>query len=308
MYRYQIDQWLLFFYFYCFVGWVWESAYVSAKKKRWVNRGFMQGPFLPIYGTGAVVILLATIPVKDRPWLVFLMGMAAATVLEYITGVCMEKLFHVRYWDYSRKPLNLNGHICLGASLGWGVFSVLLVEVIHVPVEQAIFLIPQMWSEILSLVLTVGVTADFTRSFSEAMDLKEALARLTSSNEQIRTLQKRLEVVSAFAGQSLEEYQELGLSKKRQFEAKLELWQERRRKQLAELWSKVNESIEKGKDKADELQDYKNQVELEMRNLEARTKKLYGHAARLLKRNPDSVSKRYGEALQQLKDLMKPKK
>jgi len=72
---------------------------------------------LPIYGTGAVIILLATIPVRDSLWLVFLLGMLAATALEYVTGAAMEALFKVRYWDYSKQPFNLNGYICLTSSL-----------------------------------------------------------------------------------------------------------------------------------------------------------------------------------------------
>ena len=95
------------------------------KKGRWVNRGFLNGPFLPIYGFGAVTILISTMSVRDSVPLIFLLGMLGATVLEYVTGACMERMFHVRYWDYSNQKLNLNGHICLTSSLAWGIFSVL---------------------------------------------------------------------------------------------------------------------------------------------------------------------------------------
>ena len=122
VYAYNVTQWLLFFYLYSFVGWVWESCYVSVKKGRWVNRGFLNGPFLPIYGFGAVTILISTMSVRDSVPLIFLLGMLGATVLEYVTGACMERMFHVRYWDYSNQKLNLNGHICLTSSLAWGIF------------------------------------------------------------------------------------------------------------------------------------------------------------------------------------------
>ena len=93
MYVYSLGQWLLFFFLYCFLGWVWESCYVSAKRRQWVNRGFLHGPMLPIYGTGAVIILLATIPVRDSLWLVFLLGMLAATALEYVVaGMCGSRI------------------------------------------------------------------------------------------------------------------------------------------------------------------------------------------------------------------------
>ena len=71
MYNYSISQWLLFFYIYCFIGWIWESCYVSVHEKKWVNRGFLHGPFLPIYGTGAIAILWATLPVANNYFLIF---------------------------------------------------------------------------------------------------------------------------------------------------------------------------------------------------------------------------------------------
>ena len=135
MYEYTPVQWLLFFYVYCFLGWCWETAFVSINKKKFVNRGFMVGPWLPIYGSGAVAVLWIVLPVRDNIFLVFLFGMLAATILEYCTGTVMEALFKVRYWDYSNHPFNINGHVCLLCSLGWGVFSVLLAYVLHRPVE-----------------------------------------------------------------------------------------------------------------------------------------------------------------------------
>ena len=114
---YTIHQWLLLFYLYCFAGWIWESCYVSLKKRKWINRGFLKGPLLPIYGSGAIVVLVSTIMVQNNTFLIFIIGMIAATILEYITGELMERIFHVRYWDYSDKPFNINGHICLLSSL-----------------------------------------------------------------------------------------------------------------------------------------------------------------------------------------------
>ena len=135
MQTYYLSQWVLFFFFYSFVGWIWESCYVSVRKRRWVNRGFMHGPMLPIYGSGALAVLVSTIGVRENMALTFLLGMTAVTILEYVTGAVMERLFHVRYWDYSGQPFNLHGYISLASSLCWGCFSVLLVRVIHVPIE-----------------------------------------------------------------------------------------------------------------------------------------------------------------------------
>ena len=120
MHVYTTGQWVLLFFFYCFCGWVWESCYVSICQRRWVNRGFLNGPLLPIYGCGAILILFVTLPVEDNLYLVWLLGMLAATALEYVTGAAMEALFKVRYWDYSQHRFQLNGYICLSSSLAWG--------------------------------------------------------------------------------------------------------------------------------------------------------------------------------------------
>ena len=86
MYEYSVFEWISFFMIYCFLGWMFESLYVSWECKKWVNRGFLNGPFLPIYGFGAIIMLFVDLPVKNNIILIFLFGMMAATILEYITG------------------------------------------------------------------------------------------------------------------------------------------------------------------------------------------------------------------------------
>ena len=141
--NYTISQWCLFFYLYSFIGWVWESAYVSVHQKRFVNRGFLKGPFLPIYGSGALCVLAAVLPVREDPVKTFLVGMLAATVLEYITGAFMERIFRIRYWDYTGKFLNVNGHVCLASALCWGVMSLILTRGVHFYLSEAVCAIPQ---------------------------------------------------------------------------------------------------------------------------------------------------------------------
>ena len=185
---YAVSQWLIFFFIYCFLGWIWECCYVSVRKHKWVNRGFLHGPFLPIYGSGAIVILISTIAVKDIVPLVFLLGMVSSTILEFCTGCCMEKLFGVRYWDYSNLPLNFKGHICFFISLAWGAFSILLVCVIHKPIEAAVLMIPRTIADIIAVVLAIYMAADFAVSINEAMDLKATLEKFTKENEQLQML------------------------------------------------------------------------------------------------------------------------
>lgn len=204
MYQYVTMQWILFFYIYCFIGWVWESCYETVRYHKWVNRGFMHGPFLPIYGFGAISMLLVSIPVRENLILVFLFGMIAATVLEYFTGTVMERLFHVRYWDYSKEFLNLNGHICLKCSIAWGFFSILLVRIIHLRVEKLVFLIPEQMEHIVTVVLTLIIVSDFTVSFYEAMDLRRLLDSLLAGNEELLKLHEQLEGIAALMNEDKE--------------------------------------------------------------------------------------------------------
>ena len=306
---YHIISWFLI---YSFLGWVWESCYVSAKNREWINRGFLHGPMLPIYGSGAIIVLICTIGVRDQIVLIFLFGMIGATILEYVTGACMERLFRVRYWDYSHMPLNLKGYICLPVSLGWGVFSVLLVRVIHVPIENLVLQIPERIAEVVSVVCSSAFAVDFTLSFSEAMDLRDMLIRLSDSNEKIQRLQKRLEVVSAFAEDGLMQYQmkreERKMSRKEFLERMIERQRENRRMMLVELIDRVNESIDAGLEKREELQKIKTQIEQEFKNIGSLTNRAARRSARLLHRNPNTVSKRYAEALKQVQEMLKKKK
>ena len=186
-----VAQWLLYFFFYCFVGWVWETCYVSIRKREWVNRGFLRGPWLPIYGFGAVLILIFTFPVRNSLWLTYLVGMIGATVLEYVTGTVMEAVFHVRYWDYSDQPLNVHGHICLGVSLGWGVFSLLMVRVIHQPVTALLQRLPEPAVLVLDAVLLALFAADVVTSVKAALNLKKLLAKVEEGIAHFQELERK---------------------------------------------------------------------------------------------------------------------
>ena len=289
MYSYSTMQWVLFFYVYCFLGWIWESGYVSARERKWTNRGFMHGPFLPIYGSGAIMILLATIPVKDNLLLIFFMGMIAATILEYFTGAAMERLFHVRYWDYSNQFCNLNGYICLKCSLAWGGFSILMVRFIHVPVERCILWIPHTLEEIIAFVLTLVFVADFALSFREAMDFRNMLESLTENNEEIRRLVKRMEVISAFAEEDIEEFRE-------NITTRLEESKERAIAAKQEAVQRFTEAKENAGEKKEMLRQKLERM---------RSSREYHRANSIMRRNSIVTTEKYREALEQLRERRK---
>lgn len=190
----HFNQWVLLFFLYSFCGWIWESCFVSVRKRQWVNRGFLHGPLLPIYGFGAIFILLVTLPARDNLVLVWILGVIAATVLEYITGAIMERLFKVRYWDYSNQKFNVNGHICLSSSIAWGFFSIFLVQFLHPLAERLLICIPTLLVEPIILVLIIGFTIDIVRSVQAALDLKQLLIKLTEENEELGRLAHKAEL------------------------------------------------------------------------------------------------------------------
>ena len=208
MYVYTPGQWALLFFFYCFCGWVWESCYVSAKQRQWVNRGFLHGPLLPIYGSGAIIILFVTLPVADNLWLVYILGMLAATLLEYVVGAVMEQLFKVRYWDYTKQPCNLHGYICLTSSIAWGFFSILLVRFIHPPIDRLLHKLPDLLVNPLAGVIAALFIWDTVKSTRAAIDLREVLTKLTEENEELRKLAQKAEAAQARTEEELRAFRE----------------------------------------------------------------------------------------------------
>lgn len=267
MYEYTLEQWLLFFYFYCFCGWIWECCYVSVRLKKWVNRGFMHGPLLPIYGSGAIVVLFAALPVRDNVALIFLFGMIAATILEYFTGAAMEKIFHMRYWDYTGKPFNLNGHICLFCSIGWGLFSIALIKFVHNPIEHIVLNIPETITDIMAFAITVAAVVDFTQSFNAAMNLREMLEKATENNEKLKTLEKRMDVVAAVVDDDLQQIREAAA------------------KRLHDIEEYVhNPKLKKFKKISERLH--------------------IARSVRILRANPTAMSKEFAQALQEIKEVI----
>lgn len=294
MYTYHFIQWLFFFYIYCFFGWCFESTYVSIVDKKWTNRGFMKGPWLPIYGSGAIVILWAALPVKDNLVLVYLVGAIAATALEYVTGVCMEALFKVRYWDYSNRKFNFQGHICLTSTITWGFLSIAMVYGFHRPVEKFVLSIPEELLSVITLLLTAVIAADFVSSFRTAMDIRDLLIKAEEMKKELKRLQKRIDVYEAIALDELKQHRE-------QREQRLEDIEQDIRKRLerikhTELASDVAEKLF---EKKEELSELKLKYMCHREEYHSRFSR---DKYKMLHRNPSANSIKYKEFLEELKE------
>lgn len=129
---------LLLFFLVSFLGWIWEVCLYLVREQRFVNRGILTGPWLPIYGAGALFLyfLLRRLPRKILP--VFLVSMAVCSALEYGAGWALETMWGVRWWDYREMPWNLDGRICLLSCLLFGAGGVLLYFVL-LPLSAAVY-------------------------------------------------------------------------------------------------------------------------------------------------------------------------
>lgn len=186
------------FYFlliYSILGWIWEVFYVFLDTDKLVNRGFLNGPLCPIYGIGATMVYLFLSPVSDNLGHLYLGGVILPTVVEYITGSIMENLFHASWWDYSDRKFNLKGRICLQVSIGWGLFSVVMIRVIHPVVNDIVDDIPYKVGIILASVAIAAIVSDLTVTVCHVTKFNETLEKLGKAKDDLRV---RLENASIF--------------------------------------------------------------------------------------------------------------
>lgn len=124
-----IATWFLIFIIYSFAGWCMEVLISLVLRKKLINRGFLVGPICPIYGVGAL-LLSAVLDANEPPLVIFCVAFVGSAVLEYLASFVMERLFRVRWWDYTERPFNLNGRICLESILSFGIIGVLMLKLI----------------------------------------------------------------------------------------------------------------------------------------------------------------------------------
>ena len=289
MYHYSLLQWMLFFYIYCFFGWIIESTYVSVCTGNWVNRGFMRGPVIPIYGTGAVIVLFAVIPFRTSPILVFIVGTVAASILEFVTGFVMERIYKVRYWDYSDKPFNLCGYICLFNSLCWGVLSILLIYLVHSWVEKGVLFL----NDMVLLSIDSGISSlfivDLFNSSTTAVELKRMLANSQKLKDDLMNIHNKMIEFNTAIANGKEKMDEL------------------KQMSLQELYISARDkmsNIASDKD-SPELQNLKNKLDLLKDKYYKRMLAEDKAKFKLLKNNPKAVSYKYKESLREIMDKAK---
>ena len=194
-----------YFFFYAVIGYLVEVTYCSVPQRKLVNRGFLYGPWLPIYGIGALLIIIGTHHVVTKPILVFFVTVFLTSAVEYIGGWGLERFFGLRLWDYSTYRFNFRGRICLRNSTLFGLLGLALVYGIHPAVQKVVAAMGERTADIgahvIVLVFAIDTTASVLsmRSFAALLEryhlrkgeIEEKLASLASQS-QARLLVERL--------------------------------------------------------------------------------------------------------------------
>lgn len=179
-----LEHYFLWFLFYSFVGWVYESILVSCQERRLVNRGFLNGPLCPIYGTGAV-LGIAVLGKLHNPIIIFLISMVGATILEYTTSWVMEELFHARWWDYSNFRFNVQGRVCLLGAVIFGIAGVVIVLGAQPYVAQFTDLIPVPMLHTLVTVLALVTIIDLAVTVAGMLEFEQVLDSVTQTVQDV---------------------------------------------------------------------------------------------------------------------------
>ena len=197
---------LWYFMIYSVLGWMIEVSFHAVTMGKVVNRGFLNGPLCPVYGCGVIMVLsvlnilgslfgVETDLEKTSTLLLFFVGMIFATLIELIAGFLLDKLFHARWWDYRDRKFNLNGYICLGFSIIWGLAIAFVLRVVQPFFDRIIDMIPVLAGEIMlgimylifafDLVITVMTILKLNRQLEQMKNMEAAILKLSDGMSEV---------------------------------------------------------------------------------------------------------------------------
>ena len=184
--EYNFINILIYFITYSFLGWIMESTFRSICEKKLINTGFLKGPFCPIYGTGAIIMILFLKKFSNNLILLFFVSIIVFTIWEYIVGILLEKIFHTKYWDYSDNKFNFQGRICLMNSIFWGILGVVFIKYIHPFIENVVQKIDIRILTVIYSIIALGMLVDMIRSIIKVKNIQATLNKIDELNKEIR--------------------------------------------------------------------------------------------------------------------------
>lgn len=206
------------FILYSFCGWLLESVYKTVLQKKLVNSGFLNGPFCPIYGIGALIMILVLGEFKNNIILLFFMSFIILSIWEYIVGFLLEKIFKTKYWDYSNVKFNIHGRVCLKNSIYWAILGVLFIDIINPLINKELNLIDEKIIIYSSLVISILIVIDCIISVISIIQIDNALKYIEELNEQIKDKLEEVKIITKTIDKSKGSIQSIidGLNKKRE--------------------------------------------------------------------------------------------
>ena len=183
---------ILYFFVYGFLGWCTEVIFAAFKQHRFVNRGFLNGPICPIYGVGVTLVIACLEAFQSNLLLLYISSVILVTVLEGVTGWAMDKLFHNKWWDYSKLPFNIGGYVCLLFSLIWGVACVFIVYFVHPLIHQVLSLIPHTAGIALIAILGIALLSDIIVTTSAIVKFNQYLERLKHITDELHAISNQI--------------------------------------------------------------------------------------------------------------------
>ena len=297
------------FFVYAFLAWCTEVSFAALTSGRFVNRGFLNGPVCPIYGVGVVIVLFFLEPLRKNTVLLFVGSVLLTSLLEWLTGFVLEKIFHQRWWDYSNEPFNLGGYICLRFSIAWGLACLIVVDIIHPSIVWLIHLVPHTLGLILLALFSAGMLVDLAATV-------RTIARMNRQLTQLDELAGRIKALSNELGENLAERvidaAERGNDLKEDFQENLEDVKDalvQRREDLQENLDDVKDALAQRRmqyqmDQA-ERQEQRQQdlAELRAKLEEALNRPIFGQR-RLMRAFPKMRSTTHTQALERLRQWM----
>ena len=183
---------LCYFLIYSFLGWCVEVCYAALNTKKFINRGFLNGPYCPIYGAGVITIMYFVYPFKNSLIVLFMFSVILTSLIEFLTGFILEKAFHYRWWDYSKEHFNLGGYICLKFSIIWGLACVFVTEIVHPGVRDIVLWIPKSFGEVILGMLYLLMMIDFIVTVKTVLKLNARMEKLQMIADDIHKFSDKL--------------------------------------------------------------------------------------------------------------------
>ena len=183
----QFFSMLTYFIIYSILGWILESVFRSICERKLINTGFLKGPFCPIYGVGALIMILLLSRFENDIILLFVISFFTLTFWEYVVGIFLEKAFNTKYWDYSDNKFNIQGRICLNNSIYWGILGVLFIKYIHPFISGKIdLIIDNEYFMVVIYLITAIMLVDAINSVIKVKNISVTLEKIDKLNEQIK--------------------------------------------------------------------------------------------------------------------------